>query len=218
MKKFNVAIDGPSGVGKSTIAKAVAEKYGMVHLDTGAMYRCVAYYLKNNPVNLDDDKALKEKLDEIHIRFEGKEVYLNDVNVSKEIRDNEISMYASKTSSYPLVREKLVALQQQITADKGYIVDGRDICSVVLPDAEVKIYMDASAKARAERRYKEYLSKNVDVKYEDILKDIEQRDYQDMHREISPLVRTEDAAYIDTSDLSIDQVIEAVDNVIISKI
>ncbi len=218
MKRFNVAIDGPSGVGKSTIAKAVAEKYGMVHLDTGAMYRCVAYYLKNNPVNLDDDKALKEKLDEIHIRFEGKEVYLNDVNVSKEIRDNEISMYASKTSSYPLVREKLVALQQQITADKGYIVDGRDICSVVLPDAEVKIYMDASASARAERRYKEYLSKNVDVKYEDILKDIEQRDYQDMHREISPLVRTEDAAYIDTSDLSIDQVIEAVDNVIKSKI
>lgn len=218
MKKFNVAIDGPSGVGKSTIAKAVAEKYGMVHLDTGAMYRCVAYYLKNNPVNLDDDKALKEKLDEIHIRFEGKEVYLNDVNVSKEIRDNEISMYASKTSSYPLVREKLVALQQQITADKGYIVDGRDICSVVLPDAEVKIYMDASASARAERRYKEYLSKNVDVKYEDILKDIEQRDYQDMHREISPLVRTEDAAYIGTSDLSIDQVIEAVDNVIKSKI
>lgn len=218
MKKFNVAIDGPSGVGKSTIAKAVAEKYGMVHLDTGAMYRCVAYYLKNNPVNLDDDKALKEKLDEIHIRFEGKEVYLNDVNVSKEIRDNEISMYASKTSSYPLIREKLVALQQQITADKGYIVDGRDICSVVLPDAEVKIYMDASASARAERRYKEYLSKNVDVKYEDILKDIEQRDYQDMHREISPLVRTEDAAYIDTSDLSIDQVIEAVDNVIKSKI
>ena len=123
-----------------------------------------------------------------------------------------------KTSSYPLVREKLVALQQQITADKGYIVDGRDICSVVLPDAEVKIYMDASASARAERRYKEYLSKNVDVKYEDILKDIEQRDYQDMHREISPLVRTEDAAYIDTSDLSIDQVIEAVDNVIKSKI
>ena len=218
MKRFNVAIDGPSGVGKSTIAKAVAEKYGMVHLDTGAMYRCVAYYLKNNPVNLDDDKALKEKLDEIHIRFEGKEVYLNGVNVSKEIRDNEISMYASKTSSYPLVREKLVALQQQITADKGYIVDGRDICSVVLPDAEVKIYMDASASARAERRYKEYLSKNVDVKYEDILKDIEQRDYQDMHREISPLVRTEDAAYIDTSDLSIDQVIEAVDNVIKSKI
>ncbi len=218
MKKFNVAIDGPSGVGKSTIAKAVAEKYGMVHLDTGAMYRCVAYYLKNNPVNLDDDKALKEKLDEIHIRFEGKEVYLNGVNVSKEIRDNEISMYASKTSSYPLVREKLVALQQQITADKGYIVDGRDICSVVLPDAEVKIYMDASASARAERRYKEYLSKNVDVKYEDILKDIEQRDYQDMHREISPLVRTEDAAYIDTSDLNIDQVIEAVDNVIKSKI
>lgn len=218
MKKFNVAIDGPSGVGKSTIAKAVAEKYGMVHLDTGAMYRCVAYYLKNNPVNLEDDKALKEKLDEIHIRFEGKEVYLNDVNVSKEIRDNEISMYASKTSSYPLVREKLVALQQQITADKGYIVDGRDICSVVLPDAEVKIYMDASASARAERRYKEYLSKNVDVKYEDILKDIEQRDYQDMHREISPLVRIEDAAYIDTSDLSIDQVIEAVDNVIKSKI
>ncbi|MBP3871842.1 MAG: (d)CMP kinase [Faecalicoccus sp.] len=218
MKKFNVAIDGPSGVGKSTIAKAVAEKYGMVHLDTGAMYRCVAYYLKNNPVNLDDDKALKEKLDEIHIRFDGKEVYLNDVNVSKEIRDNEISMYASKTSSYPLVREKLVALQQQITADKGYIVDGRDICSVVLPNAEVKIYMDASADARAQRRYKEYLSKNVDVKYEDILRDIKQRDYQDMHREISPLVRTEDAAYIDTSELNIDQVIEAVDNVIKSKI
>ena len=218
MKPFNVAIDGPSGVGKSTIAKRIAEKYNMIHLDTGAMYRCVAYYLKNNPVDLDDPDALKQKLDEIHIRFDGNVVYLNDVDVSKDIRANEISMYASKTSSYPLVREKLVALQQQITSEKGYIVDGRDICSVVLPDAEVKIYLDASSQARAKRRYEEYISKGVEADYEEILKDIEKRDYQDTHREISPLIRTEDAAYIDTSDLGIEEVVEAVNNVILTKI
>ncbi len=218
MKPFNVAIDGPSGVGKSTIAKRIAEKYNMIHLDTGAMYRCVALYLKNNPVDLDNADALKEKLDEITIRFDGNTVYLNDVDVSKEIRANEISMYASKTSSYPLVREKLVALQQQVTSKKGYIVDGRDICSVVLPDAEVKIYLDASTQARAKRRYDEYISKGVEANYEEILKDIEQRDYQDTHREISPLIKTEDAAYIDTSNLEIEDVVKAVDDVIVSKI
>ena len=150
---INIAIDGPSGVGKSTIADRVAESLHMVHLDTGAMYRCVAYYLVSHQIDLSDSQALDQALDSIHISFQGKQVFLNDVDVSKEIRTNEISMLTSKVATNPSVRKKMVTLQQKVAKDKGYILDGRDICTVVLPDAEVKIYMDASAKARAERRY-----------------------------------------------------------------
>ena len=150
---INIAIDGPSGVGKSTIADRVAESLHMVHLDTGAMYRCVAYYLVSHQIDLSDSQALDQALDSIHISFQGKQVFLNDVDVSKEIRTNEISMLTSKVATNPSVRKKMVTLQQEVAKDKGYILDGRDICTVVLPDAEVKIYMDASAKARAERRY-----------------------------------------------------------------
>ena len=183
---INIAIDGPSGVGKSTIADRVAESLHMVHLDTGAMYRCVAYYLVSHQIDLSDSQALDQALDSIHISFQGKQVFLNDVDVSKEIRTNEISMLTSKVATNPSVRKKMVALQQEVAKDKGYILDGRDICTVVLPDAEVKIYMDASAKARAERRYKEYISQGIQADYETIYQDIVARDYQDSHREISP--------------------------------
>ena len=207
---INIAIDGPSGVGKSTIADRVAESLHMVHLDTGAMYRCVAYYLVSHQIDLSDSQALDQALDSIHISFQGKQVFLNDVDVSKEIRTNEISMLTSKVATNPSVRKKMVTLQQEVAKDKGYILDGRDICTVVLPDAEVKIYMDASAKSRAERRYKEYISQGIQADYETIYQDIVARDYQDSHREISPLVQAKDAIRIDTSNLTIDEVVKEV--------
>lgn len=214
MSKINIAIDGPSGVGKSTIADLLAEKLGMIHLDTGAMYRCVTFYMLQNKIDLNDSEELTKALNNIHISFDNGSVYLNQTNVSQEIRTNKISMATSKVATLPAVRKKMVTLQQKIAKDKGYILDGRDICSVVLPDAEIKIFMDASSKARAERRYKEYIQKGIEADYETIYQDIVARDYQDSHREISPLVQAEDAIRIDTSNANIEQVVEEVLNII----
>lgn len=211
--RINIAIDGPSAAGKSTIAKKCAKLLGYSHLDTGAMYRCVAYKAKKEGIDWNDEEKLAEMIKNMKIDFnkDGK-VYLDHEDVSQKIRTNDISMGASSVSRHLKVRECLVELQQQIAKNKGYILDGRDIGTVVLKDAELKIYLVASASARAERRIKEYIEKGIDFDRDEIIKDIEKRDYQDMHREHSPLKKAEDAIEIDSSDLTIDEVVSKIKN------
>lgn len=213
--KLNIAIDGPSAAGKSTIADLLAKRFQLTHLDTGAMYRCCAYAAVSRGISLEDENALYEMIQTLDIRFdENKDVYIGNEKVSLEIRKNDISMAASKVSAFAKVREALVAMQQEIAKEKGYILDGRDIGTVVLPDADVKIYMVASVEARAMRRFKEYQDKGIAADYETIYQDIMQRDYQDTHRKASPLQKASDAILIDTSDMSIDQVVDKIANII----
>ncbi|WP_071442740.1 (d)CMP kinase [Traorella massiliensis] len=211
--RINIAIDGPSAAGKSTIAKKCAKLLGYSHLDTGAMYRCVAYKAKKEGIDWNDEEKLAEMIKNMKIDFDKNgNVYLDHEDVSQKIRTNDISMGASSVSRHLKVRECLVELQQQIAKNKGYILDGRDIGTVVLKDAELKIYLVASASARAERRIKEYIEKGIDFDRDEIIKDIERRDYQDMHREHSPLKKAEDAIEIDSSDLTIDEVVSKIKN------
>ncbi|MEG0313831.1 MAG: (d)CMP kinase [Erysipelotrichaceae bacterium] len=216
--RINIAIDGPSAAGKSTIAKLLAKEFGYAHLDTGAMYRCVAYYSKEKGIAIEDDDAIIALIKQMKISFdsEGK-VYINGSDVSNLIRTNEMSMRASKVSAKAKVRELLVAWQREIASPRGYILDGRDIGSVVLVDAEVKFYLVASVEARATRRYKEDLNKFGKANYEEIAKDIEQRDYQDTHREHSPLVKAKDAIEVDTSNMNIEQVNEYLSKIVKDK-
>ncbi len=210
MKKINIAMDGPSAAGKSTVADILAEKLGYIHLDTGAMYRCVALKALREGIALDDAEALKEMLSRTDIRQDTeKHFYLDGEDVSKAIREDHISMATSDVSKVGVVREDLVRRQQKLAEEKGYIVDGRDIGTVVLKDAEVKIYLTASAHARALRRLKQNQENGISTSdLETIEKEIEARDYQDMHREISPLTKAEDAIEIDSSDLTIDEVVD----------
>ena len=209
--RFNIAIDGPSAAGKSTIAKILAKTLGFAHLDTGAMYRCCALAAQRCKIDLEDGDAVAKVLGHTKIDFDASgNVLLNGEDVSMAIRSNEISMLASKVSAYPQVRRNLVALQQKIAAGQGYILDGRDIGTVVLPDAAVKIFMVASVKARADRRYKEYVEKGISMSYKDVYDDIEKRDYQDSHRSASPLKKADDALELDTSALNIEEVVAAI--------
>ena len=209
--RFNIAIDGPSAAGKSTIAKILAKTLGFAHLDTGAMYRCCALAAQRCKIDLEDGDAVAKVLGHTKIDFDASgNVLLNGEDVSMAIRSNEISMLASKVSAYPQVRRNLVALQQKIAAGQGYILDGRDIGTVVLPDAAVKIFMVASVKARANRRYKEYVEKGISMSYKDVYDDIEKRDYQDSHRSASPLKKADDAIELDTSALNIEEVVAAI--------
>ena len=210
--KINIAIDGPSAAGKSTIAKQLCKKLGYVHLDTGAMYRCTALKALENHIPLDDEKAVCAMLEttDIVLTPDGK-VILDGRDVSHEIREDHVSMAASDVSKLQNVRKELVKRQQKMAEARGFIMDGRDIGTVVLKDAEVKIYMTATAHARALRRLLQNQESGIDTSdLETIEKEIEARDYQDMHREHSPLVKAEDAIEIDTSDLSIDEVTEKI--------
>jgi CMP/dCMP kinase len=213
--KINIAIDGPSASGKSTIAKRLASELGYIHIDTGAMYRCVAYLAIKLGISFSDEKSLGEMaaLMDIALTTDGR-VFLNQVDVTDAIRQEEISVGASKVSIYSEVRKAMVTRQQQMAKSKGFIVDGRDIGTVVLPDAELKIFQTASAASRAMRRYKENQSKGIDSDFELLKSEIEQRDYQDTHRKESPLRKAEDAIEIDTSDMTVDQVVSTIKSLI----
>jgi cytidylate kinase len=214
---FNIAIDGPAGAGKSTIAKQLAKELSFIYVDTGAMYRSMALYFMRNGIAKEDEAAISDacKTVEVSIAYENGEqqVLLNGENVSKEIRKEEVGKMASATSVYKEVRTKLVELQQKLAADKDVIMDGRDIGTCVLPNAQVKIYLTASVETRAERRYQELQEKGATCDLEVIKKDIADRDYQDMHREISPLKQAEDAILVDSSDMGIEEVVETIKNI-----
>lgn len=210
--KINIAIDGPSAAGKSTIAKMLASRLGYVHLDTGAMYRCTAYKALEEGISLDDENALAAMLAGAYIKLtpEGT-VFLDGRDVTTAIRQEQVSMAASRVSRHPRVRQDLVARQQKMAAAKGFIMDGRDIGTVVLKDAEVKVFLTASVRSRALRRLQQdYGDKGTDEQLALIEKDIEQRDYDDTHRSNSPLCRAEDAVVIDSSDMTREQVVDAI--------
>ena len=209
---FNIAIDGPAGAGKSTIAKALAKKMNLIYVDTGAMYRAMALYLLRENIMPEDTQAVGRQCEmaDITIRYEEgvQVVYLNGENVNALLRTEEVGNMASRTSTQPAVRKKLVELQQKLAKDADCVMDGRDIGTVVLPEADVKIYMTASSLVRAKRRYDELLAKGESCDLEKIKADIEERDYRDMHREHSPLKQAEDAVLLDTSEMTIEQVVE----------
>lgn len=209
--RINIAIDGPSAAGKSTIAKCCAKLLGYSHLDTGAMYRCVAYKAKQLGIALDDEDKVVEMIDQMNISFDSNgNVFVDGNDVSLAIRTNEMSMGASDVSKLQKVRERLVKMQQDISKDKGFILDGRDIGTVVLKDAELKIFLVASSEARADRRIKEYIEKGIEFNREEVIADIERRDYQDSHRAHSPLKKADDAIEVDSSNLTIDEVVNVI--------
>ena len=211
---FNIAIDGPAGAGKSTIAKKVAKKLGYIYVDTGAMYRAMALFLLREGVDPENTEVVNEKCKEadITIRYEKEEqvVYLNGENVNAFLRTEQVGNMASVTSANPNVRKKLVELQQKLAANADVVMDGRDIGTCVLPDAEVKVYLTASSKVRAQRRYDELTAKGEVCDIVVIEKDIIERDHQDMTREISPLKQAEDAVLVDSSDMTIEEVAETI--------
>lgn len=215
---FNIAIDGPAGAGKSTIAKKLAKDLDYVYIDTGAMYRAMAYYFLTNGIASEDVDAIAKACEHVEVTITYEEgtqhVWLNGNDISGKIRTEEVGNMASATSVYPVVRTKLVELQQQLAKKTDVIMDGRDIGTVVLPDANVKIFLTASSKIRAKRRFDELTAKGMECDLDAIERDIIERDYRDMHRETSPLKKAEDAVELDTSDLDIDGVVEAMKKII----
>ena len=214
MQNITIAIDGFSSTGKSTVAKQLAKHLGYIYVDSGAMYRAVTLFtMQNGWINKDqfDVVALVSNLSKVNISFTFNkdlgfaEVYLNGVNIEKEIRTLEVSSYVSRVAAIPEVRYQLVKQQQQMGKDKGVVMDGRDIGTVVFPKAALKLFMIASADKRAIRRFDELIGRGDDVKYEDVLRNVQERDYIDSHREDSPLVKAEDAIEIDNSDLTLEE-------------
>ena len=215
MKTIQIAIDGPASSGKSTVAKIIAKDFGYTYLDTGAMYRAATYIALNNQVSPEESSRLLELLEQYPISFGRSEdgeqlVYVGDVDVSHPIRENTVTNAVSAFAAIPAIREKLVALQQEIAQQGGIVMDGRDIGTVVLPKAELKIFLVASVDERAERRYKENLSKGIETDLETLKEEIAARDYKDSHRETSPLKQAEDAIYLDTTGLTILEVVEKI--------
>lgn len=219
--EIKIAIDGPASSGKSTIAKKIADLYHLVYVDTGAMYRSLTFLALKNNVSVHDEEALIELLDTVTITFkrnkDGQLVFANDKDITEEIRQHDVTNNVSVVSSYGLVREELVSRQLEIAQDTGVVMDGRDIGTVVLPDADVKIFLVASVEERAERRYLENKEKGIETDFELLKQEIIARDEYDSNREISPLKQAEDAVRIDTTSLSIEEVVEECQKIINKK-
>lgn len=217
---ISIAIDGPAGAGKSTIAKLVAKKQGFIYVDTGAMYRAMAVYFLRNGIAADETEKIEAACDgvSVTIRYENNEqqVVLNGENVTHLLRTEEVGKMASASSVVPKVRMKLVELQRQLAVTANVVMDGRDIGTYVLPDAQVKIYMTAGIRERALRRFEELKQKGIDCNLEEIEKDIAERDYRDMNRDFAPLRQAADAVYLDTSNMSVEEVAEEVGRIVAS--
>ena len=211
---FNIAIDGPAGAGKSTAAKLAAKELGFIYVDTGAMYRTIALYLLRSGTDIEEETALQAALEDIDVRISYEQgvqhMILNGEDVSGLIRTPEVSDMASRSSARPAVRKKLLDLQRQLAAREDVLMDGRDIGTAILPKADLKIFLTASVAERARRRFLEMKEKGEECSEEEIRREIEERDYRDMHREISPLVQAEDAVLLDTSDMTLEQVVERI--------
>ena len=211
---YNVAIDGPAGAGKSTVAKRVAKELGFIYVDTGAMYRALAVFFLKKGLKPEDTKEIAEvcKEAEVSIGYEEgiQQVYLNGENVTSLLRTEEVGNMASVSSAVREVRAQLLELQRELARTKDVVMDGRDIGTNILPNADVKVYLTASVETRAKRRYLELQEKGVECNLEDIARDIEERDTRDMNREIAPLKQAEDAILVDSSDMSIDEVVDTI--------
>ncbi|HHT53579.1 MAG TPA: (d)CMP kinase [Clostridiales bacterium] len=219
---IKIAIDGPSGAGKSTLAKALAARLGIIYVDTGALYRAVGYYVKSKGVDPQDSVAVEELLPEINIGLKYEcgvqNVYLNGENLGDKIRQPEISMYASAVSAIPAVRKFLLETQKSIAREHSVVMDGRDIGTVILPDADIKIFLTATDEVRARRRYNELLAKGIEVKYEDVLAEMKERDARDRSREIAPAIPAPDAVILDNSDCTNEESVEDVLRIIKEKL
>ena len=219
---YKIALDGPSGTGKSTTAKIIAKELSFIYIDTGAMYRAVGLYCYNNGIDINDEESVVKALDDININLFYKdgnqEIELNGKVVSKEIRENHISKCASVVSQYKEVRRRLVALQQELASKNSVIMDGRDIGTVVLPDADLKVFLVASDEVRAERRFKELTEKGQIVEYQNILEELKERDYRDSHRENSPLKRADDGIEVDNSNMTIEETANYIINLFNKKV
>lgn len=218
---FIVAIDGPAGTGKGTITSLISKEMGLVNIDTGATYRCVALYAIRNNIKLEETERIIDSLENIQIDMENEDgeqkIFLNGEDVSKEIRNKEVTLIVSQVSSIKEVRYKMVEIQRNLAKGKNVIMEGRDITTVVFPNANVKIYMDAEEPERAKRRYKELQEKGIEMSYEEVLENIRARDKNDKEKEVGALKIAEDAIYLDTTDLSIEEVKEKVKEIIRSK-
>lgn len=222
-KTYSIAIDGPAGAGKSTIARALAKELGYYYVDTGAIYRTVAYFLDLLGVSPNDVDGVSRYIDELTVELEydenGKQhMLMNGMDVTDEIRTQDISQKASLVSAHGVVRDMLLDMQRDVAKKHNVIMDGRDIGTVVLPKANVKIFLTATAEVRANRRCNELLAKGQKVTYPQVLKDIQQRDYQDTHRQIAPLKMAKDSVKLDTSELDIDGVIAAIRKIVQEKV
>ena len=208
---FIVAIDGPAGAGKGTITKKVAKRLKLVNVDTGATFRCVALNMLDKNIGIEEEEKIKEVLDKINIEMKSNgEIFLNGENVTKRIRENDVNNFVSPVSTIQPVRDKLLEIQRKIAEGKDVIMEGRDIGTVVFPNANVKIYLDATPEERAKRRVLQNEEKGIKTSYEEVLENIKDRDKRDSNRKVAPLKKADDAIYIDSSNMTIDEVVENV--------